>query len=152
MVIKNLIKSKGGWVKLMEVFIAILLLAGVLFVISDKTPSDKKAFQTQMSEKEIAILTDIELNDTIRTEILSVDSGSLPTEWNNFDSELPNVKGRILYLTPQNINCEAKICLINDVCTLVDNSGKEIYAESVLISADSNTYSPRELKLFCMQK
>jgi hypothetical protein len=152
MVIKNLIKSKGGWVKLMEVFIAILLLAGVLFVISDKTPSDKKAFQTQMSEKEIAILTDIELNDTLRTEILSVDSGSLPVEWNTFDSEFPNVKGRILYLTPQNINCEAKICLINDVCAIVDNSGKEIYAESVLISADANTYSPRELKLFCMQK
>ena len=152
MVIKNLIKSKGGWVKLMEVFIAILLLAGVLFIISDKTSSDKKAFQTDMSQKEIAILRDIELNDTLRTEILNVNSESLPVEWNNFDSELPNVKGRIIYLTPANLNCEAKLCLVNSICTLVDNSGKEIYAESVFISANTNTYSPRELKLFCMEK
>lgn len=152
MVINNLIKSKGGWIKLVEVFIAILLLAGVLFIISDKTSSDKKTFQTEMSQKEIAILRDIELNDTLRTEILNVNPESLPVEWNNFDSGLPNVKNRIIELTPVNINCQAKLCPANNICTLADDSGKEIYAESVFISANINIYSPRELKLFCMQK
>jgi hypothetical protein len=154
MVRNNLIKSKNkrGWVKLVEVFIAILLLAGVLFIISNKGSSDKKSFNEDISKKETAILRDIELNNTMRTEILNIDSASFPIEWDDFGPGLQDVKDRILYLTPQNMNCEAKICLLNDICTFGGTLDKDIYAESVVISADLSTYSPRQLKLFCMMK
>jgi hypothetical protein len=152
MVINNLIKSKKGWIKLVEVFIAILLLGGVLLVLSSQNSSDKNDFQVQMSEKEIAILRDIELNNAMRTEILNINPTSLPVEWEDFGPGLQNVKDRITSLTPSNINCEAKICALNDDCIREGNTDKDVYAEAVVISADLNTYSPRQLKLFCMQK
>lgn len=144
--------NKKGWIRLVEVFIAILLLTGVLLIISNRSSSDKNNLQVEISKKEIAILRDIELNNALRTEILSVDSASLPVEWDNFGSELENVKNRIIYLTPKNLECKAKICLINEACIMEGLSGDNIYAESVIISADLDTYSPRELKLFCMKK
>jgi len=149
--INMLIKSKRGWIRLVEVFIAILLLTGVLFVVTSGGNSSKKnTLYIEVSEKELAILRDIELNDTLRAEVLSVDSGNLPIEWEDFDlSGLQNVKERITYLTPSNLECVAKICLINTVCIMNGLSDGDVYAKSVIISANSTVYSPRELKLFC---
>jgi len=152
MVKNNMIKyNKRGWIRLVEVFIAILLLTGVLFVVTSGGNSSKKnTLYIEVSEKELAILRDIELNDTLRAEVLSVDSGDLPIEWDDFSSELENVKGRIKYLTPSNLECVAKICLINEECIMNDLSDGDVYAKSVIISANSTVYSPRELKLFCI--
>ena len=50
------------------------------------------------------------------------------------------------------MNCEAKLCLPSDICAFTGDLGKEIYAESVFIGANANTYSPKQLKLFCMEK
>ena len=154
MVKNNMIKyNKRGWIRLVEVFIAILLLTGVLFVVTSGGNSSKKnTLYIEVSEKELAILRDIELNDTLRAEVLSVNSGDLPIEWDNFDSELENVKERIIYLTPSNLECVAKICLINEECIMNDLSDGDVYAKSVIISANSTVYSPRELKLFCIGK
>jgi hypothetical protein len=144
------IKDCRGWEKLVEVFIAILLLTGVLFVVVNKlNSSDKNTLSAEMSQKELAILRDIELNNTLRTEVLSA---TPPLEWDNFGPELQDVKNRIISLTPSNLECEAKICLINADCTKSTTSEKSVYAKSVIISADLNTYSPRELKLFCVEK
>ncbi len=143
------IKSKRGWIRLIEVFIAILLLAGVLLVVVNRSNSpDKDSLYIEISQKEFAILRDIELNNTLRTEILSI---TPPVEWDSFSPELQNVKNRIINLTPSNLECKAKICQINEDCTMSEFSGKNVYAESVLISANLNTYSPRQLKLFCME-
>jgi len=149
-----LIKSKKGWIRLVEVFIAILLLTGVLFVVTNRSnSSEKNTLYIDISKKELAILRDIELNDTLRAEVLSVDPTNLPIEWNDFDSSgLQDVKNRISYLAPSNLECEAKICLINEECIMDELSGENVYAKSVIISANLNTYSPRELKLFCMGK
>jgi hypothetical protein len=153
MVKKNfLIKGKHGWIKLVEVFIAILLLAGVLLIVANKSSSNKSDLQTQISEKETGILTDIELNNTLRAEILNVDSDNLPIEWNNFGSELEDLRERIIDLTPKNLDCKAKICLINEDCILNELPAGDVYSKSTIISADFDTYSPRELKLFCTSK
>lgn len=149
---RNTIKyNKKGWIRLVEVFIAIVLLTGVLLIITNKVSSEKDNFQIETSKKELAILRDIELNNTLRTEILSVDSSNLPVEWRNFETQFPNVKSRIVYLTPKNLECQAKICLIDDLCVLKELSNGDVYAESVIISANSTTYSPRQLKLFCIK-
>lgn len=144
--------NKRGWIRIVEAFIAILLLAGVLFVIVTKNSSNNNTFQEEMSKKELAILRDVELNNSLRAEILAVGSTNLPVEWENFGSGLQNVKDRIIYLTPKNLECKAKICLMNESCIMEESSKEDLYAESVIISADIDTYSPRQLKLFCMKK
>jgi len=148
--IKTIIKSKRGWIRLVEVFIAILLITGVLLVVANRNNSySKNDLYAEISKKELAILRDIELNDALRTEILSV---TPPVEWDNFGPELQNVKNRIIYLSPLTLECKAKICLIEESCIMDDSYGKNVYAESVFISANLSTYSPRQLKLFCVEK
>jgi hypothetical protein len=145
-----IIKSKRGWIRLIEVFIAILLMTGALLIVANRTnPSENNAEYLEISKNEIAILRNIELNNTLRTEILNAQN--LPIEWESFGVLLPNVKSRIEYLAPPNLKCEAKICWINRLCTIEGNSEENIYAEAVVISADLNKFSPRQLKLFCIE-
>jgi hypothetical protein len=147
-------KNKKGWITLVEVFLSILLLAGVLLVVATQSSSNsnKSNLQTQISGEEIAILRDIELNNVMRTEIVNVDSDSLPLEWEDFGSGLQDVMNRIAELAPKNFNCQAKLCLINEDCILNNPPEGDVYAKSVIISSDLDTYSPRELKLFCASK
>lgn len=151
MVNKIRIKYKHGWIRLIEVFVAILLLTGVLLIVVDRNnPSKESSASLEISKKEISILRDIELNDTLRTEILNAQP--LPVEWNNFSGELLNVKNRIEYLTPPNFKCEAKICWLNRACLIDELLGENIYAKSVVISANLDKYLPRQLKLFCVKE
>jgi hypothetical protein len=147
-------KNRRGWIRLMEVFISILLLAGVLLVVATQSSSNsnKNAIQTQISGEEIAILRDIELNNALRTEIVNVNLNSLPVEWNDFNSGLQNVRDRIAKLTPKNFDCQAKLCLMNEECIPNNLPNVDVYAKSVIISSNLDVYSPRELKLFCMSK
>jgi hypothetical protein len=147
--VMRIIKNRKGWVELVEVFITILLLTGVLFVVIGNTRPQESEITSNINAKEISILRDIELNNSLRTDILNI---NLPVEWAEFDSGLPGVKNRILFLTPGNLECTAKVCELNDICTLSEVSSGNTYVKSLVISADSNTYSPRQLKLFCKEK
>jgi len=150
---RNKIKyNKKGWIRLVEVFIAILLLTGVLLIIFTRNSSEKENFQIETAKKELAMLRDIELNNTLRAEILGIGSSNLPVEWSEFNSQAPNLKSRIIYLTPKNLECQAKICLIDEICVMDELSNGDIYVEGVVISANATVYSPRQLKLFCIKK
>jgi hypothetical protein len=144
----SIIKNRKGWIRIMEVFVSIMLLTGILMVILNTGFSYKADLQKGISAKENAILRDIQLNSEMRTQILSVPSGSLPLEWESFTSQLPEVRNRILSLSPKNLDCRAKICSYDDVCLMTNLEG-EVYAEAAFFSADADTYSPRQLKLFC---
>jgi hypothetical protein len=149
MVIKNIIKNKKGWVELVEVFIAILLLTGVLLVVIESTSPQDDETASKIYEKEISILRTIELNNTLRTEILG---SGLPLEWDDFGSDLTLLKNTIISLTPLNLECRAKICELNDACTSEEFLKKSVYVKFLVISADLDNYSPRKLKLYCIEK
>lgn len=146
MVIRGIKQSKKGWVEIVEVFIAILLLTGVLLVVIRSTTSKEDKVASGIYEKEIAILRDIELNGTLREEILSSD---VPVEWDEFYSNLPKTRNRLIFLIPTGLDCQAKLCELNDDC-LIENFPKgSVYAKSLIVSANKGIYSPRQLKLFC---
>ncbi|MFH1503452.1 MAG: hypothetical protein ABIE36_02240 [Candidatus Diapherotrites archaeon] len=149
MVISGIKKSKKGWIEIVEVFIAILLLTGVLLVVIRSANSKENEIASKIYEKEVAILKDIELNNELRTEILS---SNVPIEWDGFDSALPKTTERLNSLIPAYLECKAKICELNDACILNDFPKGSIYVKSLVISADADTYSPRQLKLFCRVK
>jgi len=147
--VNRIIKNRKGWIEIVEVFIAILLLTGILLLtIKEKYPRENET-ALEIAEIEYTILRDIELNNTLRAEILSV---TPPVEWVNFNTNLAKVKNKIETMPPSNLECAAKICNLTDICILEEFSGRSIYAESVVISADINTYSPRQLKMFCREK
>lgn len=149
MVIKGIIKNRRGWIEIMEVFVTILLLTSVLFVVIGNSSSKAKLITPIIYGEEIAILRDIGLNNTLRTEILGA---TLPIEWNQFSSELPEVEEKISSMTPTNLECIAKLCALDDLCVSDEFTSENIYVKSLMISADLDTYSPRQLKIFCGEK
>lgn len=146
---QGIIKNRKGWIEIVEVFITVFLLTGVLFVVIENSNPKEKIITPLIYEKEIAMLREVELNDTLRADMLSV---TLPVEWDGFSSNLPRVKDKISSMTPTNLECVAKLCELNDICTSDELTQGSIYVKSLVISADLTNYSPRQLKLFCREK
>lgn len=145
-----MIKEKRGWIRVVEAFVAILLIAGVLLIVVNKGYIGKKDISKQIYDIEISILREIELNDSLRNEILSLPLGEdsvIVTEEN-----LPNTYLKIKGRPPEYLECKAKICKLDKICIWTEDVGKDVYAEAVAISATNNVYSPRQLKIFCWKK
>ena len=62
------------------------------------------------------------------------------------------IKNKIINDMPDYLNCNAKICGIEDACTIDENSEKDIYVQSVIITSTLDTLNYRQLKLFCWVK
>lgn len=135
--------SKKGWIKIVEAFVAILLIAGVLLIVMDKGYIGKTDISSKVYDIELSVLKEIQSDDQLREEILGVD---LPAEGDDFPVDLINlINSRI----PNYLVCAGKICEIDDICTLDNPINKEIYAKSITITATLGTYAPRQVKLFC---
>lgn len=146
---RNLMKDKRGWIRIVEAFVAILLISGVLILTLNKE-SVKTDSSSEIQDIEDFILRDIELNNTLRDEIVNVVSP--PVEWDNFESSgLTKTKSKITDNTPSNLNCRAKVCVLEDSCVLDELINKSVYTESVTIFSSLDDYNPRQLKLFCFE-
>jgi len=139
-------KNKGGWIRIVEAFVAVLLIAGVVLVVLDKGYIEREDPSEQIYEKENAILREIQTNNTLRDEILLA---PLPRNWTNFP---PQTKAKIQFDTPSYLICEANICEINDACLLETILEKNVYVRSISVTATPTTYASRQLKLFCWLK
>jgi len=143
------IKNKRGWIKVLEVFVSILLIMSVIVLLLNESYFESEITE-EVSSMQISILREIQFDDNLRGDILSA---SLPTNWSEFNSTgLGDVRGKILNETISSLDCEARVCALTDICKLENDLNKDIYAEAVVISADSDTYLPRQLKLFCWEK
>ena len=139
-------KNKRGWIKIVEAFVAILLITGVVLIVIGKGDVGTDDSFSTIHDIEISILRDIQLNDALREDILL--ASPLPIMWSNFPS---GVEARIIEKTPSQLECAAQICNLEDECVL-DDKETDVFAESVIISATLDTFSPRNLKLFCWRK
>lgn len=142
-------RDKRAWVKIVEAFIAILLIVGVVLVILNKGYIGKEDISSNVYDTEISILREIQRNDTMREEILNTSEELLPVEWE--DTTFPeSIRNRIIERTPDYLECIGKICEIDDACSLTEKKDKEVYAQSVAISptvGGEEVY--RKLNLFC---
>ena len=139
-----MLKNKSGFIRIIESFAMILLITGILLAILNKGYILKSDNSEKIYEREQVILREIQLNNSLRNEILEPEN--LPVEWENF---LPNVKNKITSEAPINFECEAKICGLNEICGLNKEIEKEIYVQKTIITANLKKYSPRKLKIFC---
>jgi hypothetical protein len=138
--------NKKGWIKIVEAFVAILLIVGVLLIVIDRGDVGKKDISSQIYDIEVAILREIQLNDALRNEILSVTPPIELTEenvaqtWNKINNRIPSY-----------LDCKAKICEMEQICELEEYPEKNIYVQTVLITTtlDIEEIKYRQLKLFC---
>jgi len=83
--------NKRGWLKVLEVFMAILLLVAILTIILNNQDASNKKKSEEIYKQQAFALRIIQLDDNLRGKIMSVDSNYLPTDSdNNFPSDINN--------------------------------------------------------------
>jgi len=142
---KNNKVNKKGWIRIAEAFIAVLLVVGAAIIVVGGG-IQREGISEKVYDIEIAILREIQLNDTLRSEILGT-SGTI--EWGDFP---PKTKNKIENRLASWLECIAKICPPESQCLLEEESEKSIYVQSVLITSTLDIFNPRQLKLFCWEK
>lgn len=140
--------NKKAWIRIVEAFVAILLVLGVSLVMLGEGYVGKKDISKKVYDAELSILREIQLDDNLRNEILSIETKNLPMSWENILFP-KNVKDRVIKRIPNYLECYTKICELEKLCELDKPLLKDIYAQSVGIAANLTLYDPRQLKLFC---
>jgi len=137
--------NKKGWIRIAEAFTAVLLVIGAAIIVVGGG-IQREDISEKVYDIEIPVLREIQLNNTLRGEILGT-SGTI--EWGNLPS---GTKNKIIAKTPGWLECVAKICPPESLCLLVEESEKSIYVQSVFITSTLDTFNPRKLKLFCWER
>lgn len=140
--------NKRGWIRIVEASFAILLLAGVVLVaLSQSYIQDDKADSIYGFEENL--LNKIKLNNSLREDIFAVNESDLPISLNDFDSNGLNDLKFLILNTPLYLKCEANLCKSDDLCEGAIWITESVYVRSIILSAESGVFSPRQLKLFC---
>jgi hypothetical protein len=136
--------NKGGWIRILEATIAILIITAALGVVYSKqfvrADSGSEEYIFSLQEK---ILLDITYNETLRGYALD------PTENNIVALEL--WAGLTI---PPNYNFTILSCDLNVPCKLspevyIVTIGKTVFVEDTLISSDVVLiYGPKRVRLF----
>ncbi|MBM3247791.1 hypothetical protein FJZ17_04620 [Candidatus Pacearchaeota archaeon] len=130
-------KNKKAWLRIVEAFIAIMLILSTLLVLLSRQGSNSEV-EKEINLLQSNILNSIGKDDYLREQILADDSSG--------------VKAYVGNVTPSWINYSVKICQPLDVCPinvapeLLD--GKSIYSQNILITASITNADSKQLKLF----
>lgn len=124
------IRGKRGWIRIVEAFIAILLMAAFLLTLYS---TKAKKTDSEIGKLQDAILDGVVQNNLLRIDILNgKDAGVI-----SFAKER----------MPSGLNFTVKICGVGDICSL-DKYVAEVYVKERIVSSTLYDYKPRKLKLF----
>ena len=78
-------KNKRAWIKIVEAFVAILLVVSVLLIVLNEGYIEKNDISLKVYEIELSILREIQSNNSLRADILNIEKSELPVEWKDFE-------------------------------------------------------------------
>lgn len=148
MVRKKIYKNKHGWIRVVEAFVAVLIILGLVLVILDGGYIKKDDPSEDIYTIENSILREVQNNDTLRQEIFVA---IVPVSTN--DPNFPALTNETINTKkPTYLNCGAKICYLNSECLFFTDVKRSVYSRSVIISTNQSDFEPRKLSLFCYRK
>lgn len=139
----KIIKNKKGWIKVLEAFISIVLLLGLLFVILS-TQERKKGDEIHMIKIE-KIIEEIRIDETLRNEVIAQSNLPIHSNQSGFSQTLKNFIGSKDYN-----GCSMGICKSTDSCDLLENVKGEVFTKESFFVGNDELFSPRKLKIFCI--
>ena len=136
----KMVKNKKALVRILEAFIAIVLITAVFAVLYTRNVSRIERGE-QIYKLEESILDEVASDETLRKNILSD------------EPDLNEIKSFIAPRIPPVFNFEIKICSIGEVCELesyLGEEGKEVYSAERIISVTikQQDLNPKVLKIF----
>lgn len=138
-----IIENKKGWIKVLEAFMAIVMLLGFVLLMLGQMNSNTN--KTSLTEKNnIKILRGVETNLTLRNAVLLSEVPKTSNE-TGFPTELKNYVGKNSLSGEE---CLLSVCAPESNCEMSDIT-KQVYSSEILIFSNSTYYSPRKLKIFC---
>ena len=147
----QLVKDKRGFIRILEAFISILLITGVILIVINKGYLKRTNITSQVYDVGVSILREVELDEGLRSVILEIDNTELPVNWD--DPRFPEeIETKVLERTPENLNCISNICKLDSICGMETYIEKDVYVQSVAIAANLDIYQPKKIKLFCWVK
>lgn len=147
---RNIIKDRGGWIEIVEAFVAILLVAGVILIVLNRGGFQKTDISEKVYQAELSILREVESNESLRENIVLAEE-PMPIEWG--DVRFPiEVKKRIITRTPNYLTCIGKICNMNQTCVTDEAEEGDIYSQAVAITSTLQNITFRKLNLFCWER
>ena len=131
-------KDIKAWLRIVEAFIAILIVMGVVLVVLSNQGAGKDIGE-DIYEKQRQVLNIISKNNGMRAYVLAGNNAEI----NNFISDM----------VPANWNYAIEICDLDSICNSVSTpNDKEIYTTEVVITSTLNDYNPKKLRFFVWMK
>lgn len=125
--------NKKGFLRIVEAFIAIILITGVLILFYSQTiDKPRKADEVYRFQK--TLLDEIAFSESLRNAVLA----------NNTNIISDYVGSRVL---GTGFNYSVRICPINDICGL-EVYKKEFYSKDRIIGSNLTSYNPVKVKIF----
>lgn len=142
--VNRLQKNKKGWIKVIEAFMAIMMLLTIVFIIINSNTL-RSADKSHIEDRSAEILRFVQLNDSLRSDVLSYTNFSS----DSIEPDFPVDVARYANYSVSGVFCYFRICNITDACDGTRNFDDEVYAKDILITSDLTEYNPRKLKIFC---
>ena len=135
------INNKRGIIRILEAFIAILLILGAVVIVFSKF-SSKSLEDQNIIETEKLILEQLAGNAQFRDEVIKMsESSQISPELNNF------IANRI----PNLYEYEFKVCELQSVCS-ASSYHEVVYVHERALSSSIKQYSPKKMKLYVWEE
>jgi len=131
-------KDTKAWLRIVEAFIAVLIVIGVVLVVLSKQ-SPGANISEEVYEKQRQILNIISKNSGLRGDVLNENDGGI----NNAISDM----------VPNSWNYAIEICGLNEICNSDETpNNKEVYTTEIVITSTLSNYNPKKLRFFVWAK
>ncbi len=135
-IINSKTKGKQAWLRIVEAFIAVLLVMTVMLVVMSRNqPSISSA--DEIGKLQTYTLDYVANDELLRGQVLS--------------GNLSGADEKVKSVIPQNYNYSLRICNYSEVCALGFNVPGEIYSKETVLFANLTYYNPgnvTKLKMF----
>lgn len=125
--------SRRAFLRIIEAFISVLLILGVVLVIISKHNAVSGSGD-ELKVLQEHILNQVAQDGKLRGQVLS--------------GEVSGVETIIQNSLPENYNYSVNICNLGEACGLASYPNVEVYSSELVISANLTSYDPKVLKLF----
>ena len=131
-------KDIKAWMRIVEAFIAILIIMGVVLVVLSKQNLGANISES-VYEKQRQVLNIISKNESLRAFVLA--------------GNVIEINKTILKMVPNSWDYAIEICELDSICNSAQTpNDKEIYTTEAVITSTLTQYSPKKLRFFVWMK